>query len=118
MCNVQTLVTNGILRTAEGEEVAEETLTFEFAPIVLFHISGLINIYKKCRDRKEYRVFQKLLRMVPRLIERLSEASNEETMMIAHLVCPTIAPLVLILSLIHRRFKRAYRARDPTIQRA
>ena len=41
MCNVQALITNGITRMGEGEEVAEEALTHEFAPVVLSHVSGL-----------------------------------------------------------------------------
>ena len=30
MCNVQVLIANGILRMAEGGEIAEESLTLEF----------------------------------------------------------------------------------------
>ena len=41
MCNVQALITNSITCMGEGEEVAEEALTHEFAPVVLFHVSGL-----------------------------------------------------------------------------
>jgi hypothetical protein len=45
-----------------------------------------LHIFSCCRDRKEHRVFQKLLRMVPHLPERLMEVSNEECMVIAELV--------------------------------
>ena len=38
------------------------------------------------RARREHRVLQKLLQMVPRLLERLMRASNEECMVIAELV--------------------------------
>lgn len=38
------------------------------------------------RQRQEYKVFQQLLKMVPRLPERLMEKSEEECMMIADLV--------------------------------
>jgi hypothetical protein len=31
MCNVQALITNGILRMGEDAEVSEESLTFEYA---------------------------------------------------------------------------------------
>ena len=36
---------------------------------------------------REYRVFQRLLGMVPHLEERLMDCSNEEAMAIADLVC-------------------------------
>ena len=38
MCNVQTLIANGIIRMAEGGEVVEESLTPEFAPILLLFV--------------------------------------------------------------------------------
>jgi len=37
MCSVATLFTNGILRMAEDEEVAEESLTTEFVYINIIH---------------------------------------------------------------------------------
>lgn len=67
MCNVQVLIINGLLHLSEADgEVQEETLTYE--------------------ARKEYRVFQKLLQMVPRLLERLTAASEEESMLVADLI--------------------------------
>ena len=41
-----------------------------------------------CRCRREYRVFQKLLGMVPHLGDRLVDCSNEESMVMADLVRP------------------------------
>ena len=70
-------------------EVQAETLTFEFVSILgrfYFHS----HITPKYRARKEHRVFEKLLQMVPRLTERLVEASDEESMMVADLVCLTV----------------------------
>jgi hypothetical protein len=45
------------------------------------------------RDRKEHRVFQKLLQIVPRFLERLMEASEEECFIIAELVSLTVVNL-------------------------
>ena len=41
----------------------------------------------KCRDRKERRVFQQLLKTVPRLQERLMESEQADLLVIAELVC-------------------------------
>ena len=86
MCNVQALVTAGILRMADDGEVAEESLTPECVTIILVHFSTK----HKCRARKEYRVFEKLLRLVPNLTEHLVEASEEESMIMADLVCRSL----------------------------
>lgn len=100
MCNVQALITNGLLRMAEWEsdgEVQEETLTFEFVLVLLFLFFAHVAL-SNYRARKEHGVFQKLLRTVPRLTERLMEASDEESMMTADLVCLTVAPEFNLLS--------------------
>ena len=92
MCNIQALVTNDILRAVEDREVAEETLTLEFVPLFLTsRISHLMCPYPNCRARKEHRVLQKLLRMIPHLAERLTEASEEEIMVMANLVSRLMA---------------------------
>jgi hypothetical protein len=89
MCSVQALITNSLLCMTDGE-VQEETLTFEFVSIFgCFYFRSRITY--KHRARKEHRAFQKLLQMVPRLTERLMEASDEESMMVADLVCLTVA---------------------------
>jgi hypothetical protein len=92
MCNVQALITNGLLRMAESDgEVQEETLTFEFVLVLLFLFLPHVAL-SNYRARKEHGVFQKLLRTVPRLTERLIEASDEESMMMADFVRLTVAP--------------------------
>jgi hypothetical protein len=85
MCSVQALLTNGIVRMGEEGEVIEESLTTERVSSVINLLFCLCN-FSCCRDRKEHRVFQRLLRMVPHLPERLMEVSNEECMVIAELV--------------------------------
>jgi hypothetical protein len=39
------------------------------------------------RERREHRIFQALLQMIPGLEERLMEGSNEDVIHIAELVC-------------------------------
>jgi hypothetical protein len=52
------------------------------------------------RVRREYRVFQKLLGMVPHLEERIIECSNEEAMGISDLVRLSNSNLVSSTSLL------------------
>ena len=48
--------------------------------------SDHLNQRSPSRQRKEYKVFQQLLKMVPHLRECLMKTSNEECMMMADLV--------------------------------
>lgn len=116
MCNVQVLIINGLLHVSKANgEVQEETLTYEFVPVLL----SLFILYSRTperRARKEYQVFQKLLQMIPCLFEHLTEASDEESMMVAGLVCPTIN--LKYLSHEFYRFRRASLLPDPMIRRA
>jgi hypothetical protein len=102
MHGIHALLTNGILRMGEEGEVVEESLTLKR---VLFVINLLfcLHILLYCRDRKEHRVFQKLLHMVPHLPERLMEVFNEECMVIAELV--RLFSLNLYILLTHQRFE-------------
>src|SRR5271163_631139 len=104
MCNVQILIINGLLHVSEADgDVQEEMLTYEFVSALLS--SSFTHHTPEHRARKEYRVFQKLLQMVPRLFERLTEASDEESMTMADLVCLTIN--LKYLSHEFYRFRRA-----------
>ena len=51
------------------------------------------------RQRKEYKVFQQLLKMVPLLSECLMETSEEECMMMADLVGVSVYPSVIAITL-------------------
>jgi hypothetical protein len=97
MCNVQALVTNGIPRMSEDTEVLEESLTVKYVLSCGYRLDVSVSnctnwlcqftcLLYRCRQ--EYRVFQKLLGMVPHLTECLMNCSNEESMAIADLVCP------------------------------
>ena len=95
MCNVQVLVTHGIVRM--GEDAPEESLTYEYVPFTdqPFLAFDLWPLVTDCtselgplwyRQRREYNIFQKLLKMVPHLGDRFVECSNEELMAVADLV--------------------------------
>ncbi|KAF8835202.1 hypothetical protein BDN67DRAFT_913464 [Paxillus ammoniavirescens] len=65
-CNVQTLITNGLILMAEHADESPESLTSD--------------------DRKEYSVFRELLRMIPGLEARLMESSEEDAIHIADMI--------------------------------
>jgi hypothetical protein len=77
MCNVRSLITNGVLRVQEsdGGDVVEETLTSEYVFMSNLFVSGIH--FLLCRARTEHRIFQKLLTMVPNLLERVVESEAE-----------------------------------------
>ena len=104
MCNVQTLITNGILRLCDDVDIPEESLTYEYVPLIEFGYVALTAI--RHRRRTEHRIFQQLLKSVPHLMERLMECSNEESMQIADLVRPSRTWILHKLHHIYCRFKR------------
>ncbi|KAH7913392.1 hypothetical protein BJ138DRAFT_1002389 [Hygrophoropsis aurantiaca] len=66
LCNVQALITNGILRLGELADEPEESFTAE--------------------ERREHRVFQCLLHMIPGLEERLMNGEAEDVVIVAELI--------------------------------
>ncbi|KIJ59551.1 hypothetical protein HYDPIDRAFT_100521 [Hydnomerulius pinastri MD-312] len=64
-CNVQTLITNGLVLMGELEDRGAETLTQQ--------------------ERKEYSAFRELLKMVPELEARLMSCSEEDVVSMAEL---------------------------------
>ncbi|KAH7904496.1 hypothetical protein BJ138DRAFT_1237326, partial [Hygrophoropsis aurantiaca] len=66
LCNVQALITNGILRLGELADEPEESFTAE--------------------ERREHRVFHNLLQMVPGLEERLMTGEAEDAVAAAELI--------------------------------
>ena len=80
MCNVQALVTNGILHM--GNDISEEALTSEYVDSSV----PVLTLPLLYRCRAENHVFQRLLGMVPHLADRLMECSEEEVMGMADLV--------------------------------
>jgi hypothetical protein len=86
MCNVRSLITNGVLRLEEsdGGDVLEESLTSEYVFMSNLSDSGID--FQLYRARAEHRIFQKLLGMVPNLLDRVVE-SEAELVVIAESVC-------------------------------
>jgi len=66
LCSVNALLTNGILRMGELADAAEDTFTHE--------------------ERKEHRVFEQLLKMIPGLEDRLLSGSDQEIGHVADLL--------------------------------
>ena len=86
MCNVRSLITNGVLRLQEsdGGDVLEESLTSECVFMPNLSVYGID--FHLCRARTEHKIFQKLLAMVPDLMDRIVE-SEDELAVIAESVC-------------------------------
>jgi hypothetical protein len=82
MCNVQALITNGILQMAA--ETSEEYLPSQCANSDRFDTNSFLIFLH--RARKEYRIFRRLLGMVPHLEERLMECMDDEVMGMGELV--------------------------------
>ena len=95
MCNVRSLITNGVLRLQESDDgdVLEETLTSEYVFMFNLFVSGID--FLLCRARTEHRIFQKLLAMVPNLLDQVVE-SEAELLVIAESVCVYLCKLDLI----------------------
>ena len=86
MCNVRSLITDGVLRLQEldGGDALEESLTSEYVFMSNLSASGID--LQLCRARTEHRIFQKLLAMVPNLLDHVIE-SEAELVVIAESVC-------------------------------
>ncbi|KIK17523.1 hypothetical protein PISMIDRAFT_111182, partial [Pisolithus microcarpus 441] len=65
-CNVQTLLTNGMTLMVEVEERGPETLTQE--------------------ERKEYSVFQELLKIIPNLEDHIMSSSEQDVIAVVELI--------------------------------
>jgi hypothetical protein len=83
LCNVHSLILNGILYMGELAERPEDTFTHEYAVCLIpsFHYRQIFS-----RERREHRIFQLLLQSVPGLEARLLEGSDEEVVHVAELV--------------------------------
>jgi hypothetical protein len=84
LCNIKALLTNGLLRIGDQADEPDEAFTAEYV-----HFSWIIYPLddNPPRQRREHRVFEVLLQMVPNLEARLMEGVDEDVTMIADLVC-------------------------------
>ena len=78
-CNVQTLITNGLLYMVNGEEIVTAVLVYSPPQSTASHV-------RIHRERKEYVMFREFLRLVPGLEGRLMESPEEQVTHIADLV--------------------------------
>lgn len=87
LCNVQALITNGLLRLGELADEPEESFTYEYVPFRIVYKSSL-TFFKTLfgRQRREHRVFEALLQMIPGLEDRLMNGSEEDIVAVAELV--------------------------------
>jgi hypothetical protein len=97
MCNVQALITNCLLLFENGE-VTQEMLT----PQSVFNLLLVSQPLTSCtllyyRQRNEYKVYLRLLEVVPRLEERIMGGSDEEYKILANLVRLLGQELVILI---------------------
>ena len=83
LCNIQALLTNGLLRMGERADKPEESFTFEY--VIILYLESYIYI-SLVRERREHHIFVTLLHMVPGLEERLMEGGDGDVVSIAEMV--------------------------------
>jgi len=71
---------------------------------ILTNCYGFVRLWY--RHRREYRVFRKLLGMVPHLEERLMECSNEASMAMADMVRPSLLHTTLFAHHFYYSFRK------------
>ncbi len=95
MCNVQALITNCLLLFENGE-VTQEMLTPQ--SVVKFVVGfPTFDVLLYYRQRNEYKVYLRLLGVVPRLEERIMDGSDEEYKILANLVCSLDQELLILI---------------------
>jgi len=68
LCNISTLMNNGMLRMGELADQSDDIFTHEY----VFNYSSERTLIVPCtRERREHRIFQQLLQMIPGLEDRL-----------------------------------------------
>jgi len=87
LCNVGSLLTNGILRLGEQADEPEESFTAEYVQHTQSIDFPPLTLFETPRQRREHRVFAMLLQMVPNLEVRLMEGGDEDVVSIAETVC-------------------------------
>lgn len=113
LCNVCALINNGLLYMGELSEQPEENFTHECVLLSFFWTS---DPFLAVRERREHRVFQVLLQMIPGLEERLVEGSEENVIHVAELVCFHISYWLYVTDT--RRSRKVLPAPDPMILKA
>jgi len=87
LCNVQALLTNGLLRIGELASEPEESFTHEYV-LDLDEYATSPQHFWRYRQRREYRVFETLLQTVPGLEDRLLTGADDGVIHVAEMVSP------------------------------
>ena len=98
LCNIQALLTNGVLRLGEQANEPEESLTVEYIdpPISIYCAPNRLSL----RQRRERRVFSELLQIVPNLEIRLREGADDDAARITDLVHHDIHSLLIDVAIL------------------
>jgi hypothetical protein len=88
LCNVQALLTNGLLRIGELAGEPEESFTHECVNSYMICDCTSPHPSTRHRQRREHRVFETLLQIVPGLEDRLLAGDEEGVVHIAEMVGP------------------------------
>ena len=67
MCNIHTLLTNGILHEAKQAETLEKNFAAEYVSLILFYTHCLCSFF--VREHCEHAIFKELIKTVPKLEE-------------------------------------------------
>jgi hypothetical protein len=115
---VSTLLNNGLLRKGELADKPDDAFTDGY--VFFLQLQYISNADGLLRERREHRIFDILLQMIPGLQERLMEASAEEIVLIGELVsCDLIHDLAKVDSGIDtERLRRCEIGRHQELERS
>ena len=114
-CNVQMLITNGIVLMSEDIDINDESLMAMWAFIGCNGWDYLL-MCKMNRERKEFAIFKELLHMIPSMEACLMESSEEMVTSIAELVSGWTSLTKWFLTMLSR-YRRASMVLGLTIQK-
>jgi hypothetical protein len=86
LCNVQAIITDGLLRIGELADDPEESFSAEYLCPLTLGIDPFSDCLFTNRKRRVHRVFLALTQMVPGLEDRLVEGSDEDVVLVAEMV--------------------------------
>jgi hypothetical protein len=117
LCNVQTLLTNGLVRMDELADEPEETSTSEYVDHFEVRSATSPTVISLSRQKHERHIFEALLNMVPGLKERLTEATEDEVAFVAEMVSYECHAPATILCSMFWSYKRACLVPSQTTQK-
>jgi hypothetical protein len=89
LCSIRTLLRNGVFRRTEFDDDGILNVPARYLPCYIMPICMpfALTFLSFSRERREHRIFQTLLQMVPGLENRIMSCSEEEVRLVADLVC-------------------------------